>query len=774
MEFNAIATHTLMQNLGVDMLQPDFDAAQVITQRLGAHYDGRRTAFGFWLPALQELDLPNGSIWIEILRPLDALDFSALSQTVPAKVFHLEVEREGAFVFSVAEGVQAGTEGASGDFYSLKYRLPTGEIVQHFDPLAQSIPFGAFAPAEVYDFQRLWANRKDKAYFAARAGEERRPAPAHILQVHTHTATAGGTLADLTTLLEEVGAQEASGAEMRPDLQAFAHYDAVQLLPVMPQVDIENAPRFFQYQLDADATQATLYVQRHEVQNWGYDIVIAGAAAVNPSLLRSRRPDELLALVETLHNLPSPKQIILDIVYGHADNQAQAILPPVYFLGPGMYGQEMHVQHPMVRAIMLESQRRIGAYGVDGFRVDAAQDIVYKDEHGQKQYDNDYLVLMNDLTYEVAGTTYKMWMVYEDGRPWPQPDWNIATTYRNVRELLPNAYQWGPLTFVNNKPLIFGFWLERFWRVQELADYGGRWVTGGSNHDTYRGLAHLDPHSTPFNTYLGEDARAVAHKAYNNPAARLLDFALLPGIPMEFINASTDTPWGFLRNTDDQWGVKVMAEEAHFMQWFVRAEDYTHPSHFQQLKSRGFAQLADFMAFHRELRHWVALTDYDLGRMATGMQWLGRQQSPPSTVQELKAIARAYFEDAYAYCNVSHHLPQADSARIAFNAALRTFRSAHLGLAADFGAQDVLRYYHAPTGAVIYYGYRHCGDYEVLFVANMEGADTTFLLTDLAGLPTITTAEWSLALCTPDAIATTLPRLQLADSQGAVWLRKPL
>lgn len=163
----------------------------------------------------------------------------------------------------------------------------------------------------------------------------------------------------------------------------------------------------------------TAQLHQHHIEDWGYDIVIAAASAINPSLLESKRPHELLHLIETLHNFePTPKKIILDIVYGHSDNQAQLILNKDFFLGAGMYGQEMNVRHPVVRAIMLESQRRIGNYGVDGFRVDAAQDIVYHDENGKKQYDNAYLGLMNEMVYEAAGVEYKMWMVFEDGRPW--------------------------------------------------------------------------------------------------------------------------------------------------------------------------------------------------------------------------------------------------------------------------------------------------------------------------------------------------------------------
>ena len=57
-------------------------------------------------------------------------------------------------------------------------------------------------------------------------------------------------------------------------------------------------------------------------------------------------------------------------------------------------------------------------------------------------------------------------------------------------------------------------------------------------------------------------------KAYDNPdgvvgpcgASRdlwdsLLDYACLPGIPMDFVNASMRAPWSFIRNTDDRYSI---------------------------------------------------------------------------------------------------------------------------------------------------------------------------------------------------------------------------
>jgi hypothetical protein len=41
-----------------------------------------------------------------------------------------------------------------------------------------------------------------------------------------------------------------------------------------------------------------------DTTNWGYDVVIAGMAAVNPVLLETGRPDELVDLAAVLHNFP--------------------------------------------------------------------------------------------------------------------------------------------------------------------------------------------------------------------------------------------------------------------------------------------------------------------------------------------------------------------------------------------------------------------------------------------------------------------------------------
>lgn len=766
MKLNVNATQALIENINANFKRYSFEDTQKIAPFLGAHYQNEQTTFGFWLPDCIE---KKANTYLEILSSNGQVEFGQDQQTINFTSTNIELQWKGEFAFAVVEGVKSGNQNKVGDFYCIKTLDKNGKTQRIFDPLSYSVPFGAFSPAEVYDMNSMFENRKDKAHFQAFKNIDRQPTPVNILQLHTHTATAKGTLQSLAEHFQNISTKNENKERLTKGEKAFSDYDGIQLLPIMPQVDIENGEPFFKI-LAENSTEVSVQLTKHHIDNWGYDIVIAAASAVNPSLLATKRPHELLHFIETLHNFqPTPKKVIFDIVYGHSDNQAQQILNKHFFLAPGMYGQEMNVQHPVVRAMMLESQRRIGNYGIDGFRVDAAQDIVYHDENGKTQYDNEYLGLMNEMTYSAGGVEYKTWMVFEDGRPWPQPDWNIATTYRNVHEMYPNALQWGPLTFVNNKPLIFGFWMERFWRVQQIARTGEVWVTGGSNHDTYRGLAQLHPATTNYNSYLGENLREVAFKAYNNPAARLFDHAFLPGVPMEFINTSTDTPWGFLRNTDYQWGAKIMADETYFFDWFVNDELYQNDNHFQQLKALGFENLDMLKRFKNALNGLVKLTNYDFVKMVKGFQLFENQFPLPTSADDLRRVAKAYMEDAYAFCNVSWHIENAADEMINFNQQVRQFRLQRPDLLSNLKEKDIFNYWHSPNGAVIYYGLRQVGKEQILIIANMEGATTDVPLSAL-DLNIEHLNNWKLSLKTPNCGVNDLNAIQLRDSEGVVFM----
>ena len=64
--------------------------------------------------------------------------------------------------------------------------------------------------------------------------------------------------------------------------------------------------------------------------------------------------------------------------------------------------------------------------------------------------------------------------------------WEEKSRYRELIELKPDAYQWGPLIFAHNTPTLKGFWERKWSRVLEVMTIGDRWITGCANHDTVR------------------------------------------------------------------------------------------------------------------------------------------------------------------------------------------------------------------------------------------------------------------------------------------------
>ncbi len=403
-----------------------FDGERAIARRLGGHVDDGRAIFGFWTPELLDNRVPDGDVFLEVLRPRTPLDLTRAHQDVDFARAYIPVARFEAHTFAVVQGMVAGHRQQVGDFYALVWRDADGAWHRILDPLAASLPFGAFAPAELYDTAALQAARRDHAYYAALAGDapHKFAPPTNILQIHVPTATAGGTLAALTRQFERLGERFAADLPMEPADQLYLGYDAVQLLPVEPTTVHETGPAFWQ-ETPLDDHTVTASLTRPDTTNWGYDVVIAGMATVNPVLLETGRPDELVDFAVALHNFPGkPKMLILDVVFGHSDNQGLGALNAHFFAGPNMYGQNLDYKNPAVRAILLELQRRKVNFGADGVRVDGAQDFKWYDPATQSmQHDDDYLREMSALEQEVAGTRFRPWFVFEDGRPWPQVDW---------------------------------------------------------------------------------------------------------------------------------------------------------------------------------------------------------------------------------------------------------------------------------------------------------------------------------------------------------------
>ncbi|MEX5728198.1 hypothetical protein Ga0609869_001551 [Rhodovulum iodosum] len=733
-----------------------FEASRAIARRLGAQVAEDHVTFGFWTPELQDQRVPEGDVFLEVLAPTGALDLTISHQEQRFEKVYLPVARYEGFTFAAVAGLGAGRRDRLGDFYALAWRDGHGAWHRIFDPLAMSLPFGAFAPAEIYDVDAMQAARSDADYFRAFAGAapHKFGPPTNILQIHVPTATAGGTLASLTRQYHRLAERVEHGLRLEPADALFLGYDAVQLLPVEPTTVYETGPAFWQENPVSEG-EVDITLTRPDTTNWGYDVVISGMATVNPVLTETGRPDELVDLAAVLHTFPGkPKMLIFDVVFGHSDNQGLEALNPHFFAGPNMYGQNLDYRNPAVRAILLEMQRRKVDFGADGVRIDGAQDFKWWDPSLQHlRHDDDYLQEMADVEQQVAGTRYRPWMIFEDGRPWPDEDWELSSSYRAVIEAQrdDDVFQWGPLTFAHNTPFLYTFWLSKFWRIREMLEMGENWISGTANHDTLRRGTQVNP-KLNINTRLGETRMELLDKAYDNPAVSMLTYAVFPGVPMDFLNATSRASWGFVRNQDDSYGVKVVAEEAISLKWQVDEYSYSVPGHFTRLKELGFDTREDLARFFEFLPALVEVTDYDLDTIATLLNAVEPPLAGPPrfTVPVLKQIARAWMDDMHAYCNVANSISALDPAQTDFMLALRRFRRANPWLRGNFGPSDHFDYIRPLGGRTLFTALRNAPEGGQSFtIAHMEGGPTDEvdpLTLPIAGLDGF---GWRLALRTP-------------------------
>ncbi|MCC1492647.1 glucosylglycerol hydrolase [Cognatishimia sp. F0-27] len=761
-----------------------FDGEMQVARRLGGRVEDDLAVFGFWTPEILDARVPQSDVFLEILRPSEPLDLTRSHQHLRFERTWVPVIREEAHCFTAVRGMRAGTRDTVGDFYALAWRDAEDQWHRILDPLAMSLPFGAMAPAELYDLASMQADRADKAYFEAlKAETPHKFGPCtNILQIHVPTATAGGTLASLTRHYQRLAERVAHDLPLEPADQLFLGYDAVQLLPVEPTTVYEAGPDFWEEAEAEDARDrddVMVSLLRPDTTNWGYDVVISGMATVNPVLLETGRPDELVDLAAVLHGFPSkPKRLILDVVFGHADNQGMRALNSHFFAGPNMYGQNLDYQNPAVRAILLEIQRRKVNFGADGVRVDGAQDFKWWDAAAQTlRHDDEYLQSMADVVQTVAGTDYRPWFIFEDGRPWPEEDWELSSTYRAVIESQrdEDVFQWGPLTFAHNTPFLYTFWLSKFWRLKEMVQVGANWISGTSNHDTLRRGTQVNP-KLNVNTRLGNTRMEILDKAYDNPAVHALTYVAMPGVPMDFLNAMARASWGFIRNQDDRYGVKVVAEEAISLKWQVDEYSYSVPANFRRLKALGFETreaLARFMEFLPAL---VEVTEYDLDEISR----LLNISEPPLAGPDfsdatLKEIARAWMDDMHEYCNVSNSLSSLDADQAGFCLDVRNFRRARPWLRDNYGPKDRFNYLDPIGGRTVFTALRHGPDGEQVFmVAHMEGKPTEEFDPLRLPVPGLEGFGWELALRTPSIGSDYVSGpIVLHDAMALVFVRKP-
>ena len=778
------ATGAAPAPFGSPAFEADFAAARERARRLGASVVRREAPslveFGFWADDLRAQGVPEERVRLELYLLPDDLDCTLGEQRVACTRLRLPLRRDGGYLWAAVAGLPVGSRTRIGAFYRLAFADADGRWHGRPDPLGASYPYGAFAPAEVYDVASMHAARADAGFFERFADPADTPRrfgpPTNVLQLHVGTATAEGTIAALTRVVRRIAEKLGAGTPLTPFERCFTEYDALQPMPLEPTIERERGPAFWSAE-PADAPDAhdpdaacalTLTLRRPDVTNWGYDVAFVGMGATNPALLATGRPDELVDLAAALHTFPGkPMMLILDLVYGHTDDQTLGQLDAAFFRGPNMYGQDVNQQHPVVRAIMLEMQRRRVNAGADGIRVDGAQDLkVYDPESGTLSHDDDFLLCMGELEQEVAGVRYLPFCIFEDGRPWPREDWPTASTYRDVTLRQPHVFQWGPLTFAHNTPALLGFWWDRWWRVEEILAVGDRWVSGCANHDTVRRGTQLDP-AGPINRRLGTTLPQVLRRAYDHPAGTLLTYVAFPGLPMDFLNAIARAPWGFVRDTDARYVVKVAAEEAGFLEWQVEPGEYAAPDAFERLKALGFDELVPVQRAFRAMEAAVA-SGAPLADVAERVApLLPARLRRSAGVGTLEALARAFMADAVWWCNVERHAERIDPAAADFGLALRALRRERPWLMRALGEHEWCRP-ERRDGATLVEALRRSPDgrEHLYLITNLEGEERSV---DLAARAPAEAGPWRLLLASPGALVDEAAgRCRLPDGEGLV------
>jgi len=758
-----------------------YGAAKQILKKLGGNFESEsgESIFGIWIPQVAD-SIP---VQIEIFEPLNEINFSSDTQHVSFRRFQFQMNRSHDFAWAAVGELQAGTAEQTGHFYHFFYHDEQGEKQVLRDPMALSLPFGIFAPAELYNLEEAQSKRTDLHYFKAMAEVDsvedlpRIPAAKTMVEIHPGTATHERTIAGMSRLFSEIGRKIEQGETLSAFEKNFCAYDGIQLMPVEPIIENPDLPDYWQPEENSDKKQEfSVTLKKPDGFNWGYDVPVFGSVAINPAQLSTGRPDEMIEFLQTLHNFPGrPIKVAIDLVFGHADNQGLELLPADFFTGPNMYGQDLNYRNPVVRAMLVEMLRRKMQFGFDGIRVDGAQDFKYwDDEHQELRHDDDFLTGLSYIPVEIGDTSLYPWMIFEDGRPWPREDWELASTYRHLTEMQPFAYQWSPLIFAHNTPFLFTYWISKWWRMQEVMKHGDKWISGYANHDTVRRGTQVDPSILRVNTTMGESLKEILDFAYNYPATTLLTHAFLPGLPMDFINSSVYAPWSFMRNTDAMYQLKVASEEARFLDWQVTDIEFYDPVHFKNLKELGFASLEALRRFTKALAEYVEITGYNKSAIAHMLN----QTTPALEVTEwtekkLDEFSQAWMNDIYDYCNISHHQKNASEEVSDFNLKARNFRFEHPWLEENFGKNDVLNYVTPANGTVLFYGRRTApdGSEELLFAANLEGQPKSVTPVDFP-VGKIPKDGWERVLTTPGVGAVEADKeFQLKASNGVIFRR---
>ena len=633
-------------------------ARYVAHTHLGALPTGPDSAnFCFWVPGVTAGRPDAADLTLEIFTPTEAIDFEKLGRGEALRVEFARTELRptvaGEFIVAAVNDLRIGNRDRAGAFYWLRYTEGEESYLIR-DPMVASVPFGVYAPAEVFDVKGMLAGRRDMDYFRNwyreiyPDGSIRSKDIGVHLEIHPETATEAGTFAALTRRYRTIGQKiQQNIDDGTEDIYAglstadlnFVCFDTIELTPEVPPSEREavrlEAGEFFQPKTTNGAT-VTVQLKHPDISNWGYDTPIVGSAAINPSILSTLRPNEFLEFVETLHTMPGrPIQLCIDSVLGHCDFQGARLLESfdrpageersddpryihsTWLRGPNMYGRDLDFSNPFVQAILLELLVRKLNYGFDCVRVDGAQDFILTmdEETGLRIHIDTFLNDMANVTIDINGLTRRPDMNLEDGRPWPDDlNWLYNSKYldHTIERTLPfgdRVKQWSPIIFAHNVHGKYKWFMNKYNRFVEVWRWGANWITGHSNHDNVRYFYRLvkmkpsswyrpgDSFDDYYNDQLGDTMTEVAHNAMDNEALTGLMLGLLPGNPMFMLNALFRTPWLFMRDIDDTYDVKIVAEEgSRFLSWYVDSELYAQSDKFLRLKNMGFDRYRQLVA----------------------------------------------------------------------------------------------------------------------------------------------------------------------------------
>ncbi len=268
----------------------------------------------------------------------------------------------------------------------------------------------------------------------------------------------------------------------------------------------------------------------------------------------------------------------------------------------------------------------------------------------------------------------------------------------------------------------------------------------------------------------------ILDKAYDHAAAQMLTYACFPGVPMDFLNAMARASWGFIRNQDDRYGVKIVAEEAISFKWQVDSYSYSARGNFLRLKEMGFPTRESLGRFFDILPGLVDVTQYDLNVIAKLLNAVDPPlEGPEFTPDNLKKIARAWMDDMHDYCNVSHYLDLLGDVHTGYMLKLREFRLARPWLRYNYGHLDHFDFQRPTRGSVVFRSLRTGPDGEQVYaVMHLEGQPLININPTELNVPGLEGGRWQLELCSPQIGPDYQGgSIDLHDGMAVLYTRKP-